>query len=243
MAFTACVTDRQNLRYHVWLQCSLWRLPLVLQYNTDTYIGAKEVVYLSYITLTHTSAGYIHGWIIDDEFSNQSLCFALVIKRKFWFGELCDKSLLRRNSLKHNSEVLGEPERHYKRCYQKNLAVGIKHHRIYILKMSRKQSNKSIKQAIKQTMRTAEETVTCRTYSFKHLFQQFVRYEFSLTKCRKYWEEGRILQKFLERKAVNQLAWFIVFFRPGNINARRVIAWQCLCFHFIFPAGCWFWKQ
>ena len=48
-------------------------------------------------------------WIIQSELV---LCF--VIKRKFWFGELCDKSLLRRNSLKHNSEVLGEPERHYK---------------------------------------------------------------------------------------------------------------------------------
>ena len=45
------------------------------EYNIDTYIGAKKVVYLSYITLTHTSAGYIHGQIIDDELSNQSLCF------------------------------------------------------------------------------------------------------------------------------------------------------------------------
>ena len=57
------------------------------------------------------NASYI---TIDDELSNHSLYFALVIKRKFSFGELCDKSLLRRNSLKHNSEVLGEPERHYK---------------------------------------------------------------------------------------------------------------------------------
>ena len=65
------------------MQCSLWHLPLVLQYNIDTYIGAKEVVYLGYITLTHSSAGYINGQIIDDELSNQSLCFALVIKIKF----------------------------------------------------------------------------------------------------------------------------------------------------------------
>ena len=49
-------------------------------------------------------------------------------------------------------------------------------------------------------------------------FSSLYWYEFSLTKCRKYWEEGRILQKFLEWKAVDQMAWFNRFLRWWDIK-------------------------
>ena len=43
------------------------------------YIGAKEVLFSSYITLRHMSAVYAHGQIVDAELANQSARFALVM--------------------------------------------------------------------------------------------------------------------------------------------------------------------
>ena len=59
----------------------------ILQYN-DWHFEAKEDLFSSYITLTHTSAVCTPGQIINDELTNQSMCFTYVIKRKFWFGKL-----------------------------------------------------------------------------------------------------------------------------------------------------------
>ena len=75
-----------------------------------------------------------------------------------------DLENLVRNYLKHNSEVLGESESQY-RCYQKESSSG--HQTPQDLHI------KNAQRAIKQDLRTAEETANLR-FSFKHLFQQSV---------------------------------------------------------------------
>ena len=79
------------------------------------------------------------------------------------------------------------------------LSKRIKHHRIYILKCP--------ETAIKQDLRTAEETAKLnKNFNFlasNTYFSSFYRYEVSLTKCRKYWEDRRIIQKFFENKTTN----------------------------------------
>ena len=98
----------------------LWRLPLVLPYNIDT-LEQKKAFFSSYITLTHTSAVFSHGQIIDDELSNQYMCFALGIKKNFDLENFAINHILHRNFLKHSSEVLEEPERHYKLMLSKRI--------------------------------------------------------------------------------------------------------------------------
>ena len=75
------------------------------------------------------------------------------------------------------------------------LSKGIKHHRIYILKMPRD---------CNQT-RSADRWGNSQLKNFNFLapntyFSSLYWCEFSLTKCRKYWKDRRIIQKYFENK-------------------------------------------
>ena len=104
------------------------------------------------------------------------------------------------------------------------LSKRIKHHRIYILKMPRDYS-----QTISADRWGNRQLRNLNFLASNTYFSTFYSYEFCLTKCRKYWEDRRIKQKFFESKTTNI---YPRFRSQWGVSRSRRVSFQFLL-HFL----------